>query len=258
MPVQVNENGLVQLMGSIDEPIKKSITYSEGLTWLLTRYYSIYPEGFKEIRFGDYNGFWPWPNYDPQAYEKKEFFAKILAGEYQYFKDVRLTGAISGSRLSGKGKDEEKDHRRDLVFDILRCLAADHCPICLDKLNWYLKQCRNFTHPKYKEAGFKQVWVSFEELKEGNGIQIDDMINVLGQSPSLDRLSKKHYDSLDTWIICLPCNELKNDKKLTDDVVRRVHNYMGDMIISGPDNDLILPEDLRLEIMVQIGHDKCK
>ena len=132
MPVQVNENGLVQLMGSIDEPIKKSITYSEGLTWLLTRYYSIYPENFKEIRFGDYNGFWPWPNYDPQAYEKKEFFAKILAGEYQYFKDVRLTGAISGSRLSGKGKDEEKDHRRDLVFDILRCLAADHCPICLD------------------------------------------------------------------------------------------------------------------------------
>ena len=49
-----------------------------------------------------------------------------------------------------------------------------------------------------------------------------------------------------------------SNKKLTDDVVRRVHNYMGDMIISGPDNDLILPEDLRLEIMVQIGHDKCK
>ena len=234
----------------------------QDIEWHRSRYNSLYPAQLKPSNvldipsLGGINpAYWyPWPHFAPETHGNKEYwFSLVRMGDLSVLKDIRIRGALTGSRLTGENKNPIKDHRYDLSFEVLRCLATDKCPLTLRPFNWNLQYNRNYFNPGYAEyLGYVPEFKSFEQHMDGEGV----FPAMLGASPALDRISLENYDASDTWFIDSDVNnDVKGTKKFTQDVVGQIHKCIMDMVVAGKDNDIPLPEDVRKEACAQIGYE---
>ena len=254
MPVQVSVSSLLEFFGPVEDPVPVKKNKD---AFKRSRYNSLYPESMTgpllpSLGELDPDDWYPFPIYAKDTHESMELFRKLLNGDYSVLKDIRIRGATTGSRLSGSSKDPDRDHRKNLDRNVLRCLASDHCPLTLKKFNWDLQYNRNFLNPGYVEyLGYVPTPITFEQYMEGEGVRPE----MLGASPSLDRLSLEGYETTDTWFIDddINCN-VKGVKKFSSEIVLEIHKWMMQMVAAGPDNDILLPEEVRLQACKDIGY----